>query len=380
MLRIKDEDLNLTCVEEGKYKGVNTLIITGTYSPKLTACKYCQSHANDADEKKTIVKNGKKEVTIHLESYQNIPTILKLKKQRYFCKNCHQHWTTQCSIVEENCFISRFMTFRILELLTQKISMTVIAKICHVSLTTVIRVLKSVEKHLPETLKPRSFPKVLMVDEFRSHATYEDKMSFICANGETGELVDVLPSRRLDKLMNYFNRSPKEKREQVKFLVTDMNAAYFQLTKKIFPCAALVIDRFHIVKHLNQAFNDFRVREMKALIKNHQRSEANKLKVNWKYLLKNQMTVSSSEYKNWRSFPSPKFPPLTESMMIDRLLSFSTDLKEAYGVFQLLTYHFRNKDPDSFFDLLKNLPTTLDPLFKQKIENLINYEEGIRNA
>ncbi|HEN0431733.1 TPA: transposase [Streptococcus agalactiae] len=64
----------------------------------------------------------------------------------------------------------------------------------------------------------------------------------------------------------------------------------------------------------------------------------------------------------------------------DRLLSFSTDLKEAYGVFQLLTYHFRNKDPDSFFDLLKNLPTTLDPLFKQKIENLINYEEGIRNA
>ncbi|NHW78423.1 transposase, partial [Escherichia coli] len=81
---------------------------------------------------------------------------------------------------------------------------------------------------------------------------------------------------------NYFNRSPKEKREQVKFLVTDMNAAYFQLTKKIFPCAALVIDRFHIVKHLNQAFNDFRVREMKALIKNHQRSEANKLKVNWK--------------------------------------------------------------------------------------------------
>ena len=54
------KDLNLTCVEEGKYKGVNTLIITGTYSPKLTACKYCQSHANDADEKKTIVKMGKR--------------------------------------------------------------------------------------------------------------------------------------------------------------------------------------------------------------------------------------------------------------------------------------------------------------------------------
>lgn len=104
------------------------------------------------------------------------------------------------------------MTVRILELLNQKISMTIISKICHLSLTTVIRVLKSVEKHLPETLKPRSFLKVLMVDEFRSHATYEDKMSFICVDGETGELVDVLPRHRLDKLMNYFNHPSKEKR------------------------------------------------------------------------------------------------------------------------------------------------------------------------
>ncbi|MGO3650580.1 transposase [Vagococcus sp.] len=43
--------------------------------------------------------------------------------------------------------------------------------------------------------------------------------------------------------------------------MTDMNAAYFQLAKKTFPCAELVIDRFHIVKHLNTAFNEFRVKE-----------------------------------------------------------------------------------------------------------------------
>ncbi len=42
--------------------------------------------------------------------------------------------------------------------------------------------------------------------------------------------------------------------ETVEFLVTDMNAAYFQLTKTVFPNAKLVIDRFHIVKHMNQAF------------------------------------------------------------------------------------------------------------------------------
>ena len=47
--------------------------------------------------------------------------------------------------------------------------------------------------------------------------------------------------------------------------MTDMNAAYFQLTKRVLPNAKVVIDRFHIIKHLNQAFNDFRVQEMKKI-------------------------------------------------------------------------------------------------------------------
>ncbi|WP_267113259.1 transposase, partial [Xanthomonas sacchari] len=97
---------------------------------------------------------------------------------------------------------------------------------------------------------------------------------------------------------------------------------YFQLTKNVFPTAKLIIDRFHIVKHLNTAFNDFRVREMKRLITNKKKSKANKLKSNWKLLLKNQTNISISEFKTWRSFPSPKYHLLTESMVIDRLLSF----------------------------------------------------------
>uniref|UniRef100_UPI00293156D2 DUF2273 domain-containing protein n=1 Tax=Enterococcus faecium TaxID=1352 RepID=UPI00293156D2 len=45
-----------------------------------------------------------------------------------------------------------------------------------------------------------------------------------------------------------------------------MNAAYFQLTKRILPNAKVVIDRFHIIKHMNQAFNELRIREMNVII------------------------------------------------------------------------------------------------------------------
>lgn len=100
-----------------------------------------------------------------------------------------------------------------------------------------------------------------------------------------------------------------------------MNAAYFQLTKKVFPSARLIIDRFHIVKHLNSAFNEFRVREMKRINQQNKKSDANKLKTNWKFLLKNSSNIDTTHYKTWRSFRSPKYPFLTEAMMIDRLLS-----------------------------------------------------------
>ncbi|BDP72801.1 hypothetical protein EfmAA96_05860 [Enterococcus faecium] len=125
-------------------------------------------------------------------------------------------------------------------------------------MTTVIRTLKEFKSYLPKQSK-KILPRVLMVDEFRSHASIEDKMSFICADGETGKLIDVLPTRKLPRLTSYFLGCTNP--EEVEFLVTDMNAAYFQLTKRVLPNAKVVIDRFHIVKHIKKAFNELRLRE-----------------------------------------------------------------------------------------------------------------------
>ncbi|WP_195905710.1 transposase, partial [Enterococcus faecium] len=41
---------------------------------------------------------------------------------------------------------------------------------------------------------------------------------------------------------------------------------------------------------------------------------------------------------------------------------------------------FRDKDPDLFFSLLAELPETLDDGFREKLQNLLTYEEGITNA
>lgn len=377
--QIKEEDLTILGVNEGEYRGEAATVIEAVYSPNPTACRACGSSPIAHNGKPIVVKNGKKKTCSLLTNENTGPVVMVLKKQRYRCYNCDTYRTAQVSFLNPRATISRIIDGKIIELLGERISLKLIAKLCHVSVKKVLTVMESLKEHLPQPGETK-LPEVLMVDEFRSHATAEDKMSFICANGETGELVDILPSRKFEQLEKHFKKIEEDNRLKVKFLVTDMNAPYFKLTHKIFPNAQLIIDRFHIVKHLNEAFNSYRVRDMKRMIKNGQKVEASKLKTNWRYFLKNRMSIDISEYKRWRSFKSNRYPWMTEDMMIDRLLSYSPELKTVYGQFHDILDAFRRKEASLFFELLRDLPMDIDEEFRDKVQNLLNYEEGITNA
>ena len=97
-------------------------------------------------------------------------------------------------------------------------------------------------------------------------------------------------------------------------------------------------------------------------------------------MIKNRQNIDISEYKTWRSFRAPKYPYLTEAMVIDRLLSYSEPLKEAYQVFHDITNAFREKDAGLFFDIIRSMSDKINPEFRHAIQNLDNHEVGIRNG
>ena len=156
-------------------------MINATLSPCPQACKSCGFTVKDSDGKTIIVRNGKKKTTIRFDEYNHMPMVMQLKKQRYKCKNCETYWTAQSYFVLPKHSIAHHLRYKIISLLTDKVSLSFIAKLCTVSLTTVIRILKELKSYLPGNAK-KVLPKVSMVDEFRSHASLEDKMSFICAD------------------------------------------------------------------------------------------------------------------------------------------------------------------------------------------------------
>ena len=61
------------------------------------------------------------------------PTLLRLKKRRFQCKNCRRVTVAETSIVEKNCQISNLVRQKVTQLLTEKVSLTDIARRLRVS-------------------------------------------------------------------------------------------------------------------------------------------------------------------------------------------------------------------------------------------------------
>lgn len=87
-------------------------------------------------------------------------------------------------------------------------------------------------------------------------------------DAKSDNLIDIKSNRQLNSLKSYFMTYSMEALNSVKYLVTDMNAHCFQLTKSCFPNAQVVVDCFHIVQHINRSFNNLRIMIMKSLKKN----------------------------------------------------------------------------------------------------------------
>ena len=55
---------------------------------------------------------------------------------------------------------------------------------------------------------------------------------------------------------------------------------------------------------------------------------------------------------------------LTNKEILDKILSYSEDLRHHYNLYQLLLFHFQNKEPEKFFGLIEDNLKQVHPLFQ----------------
>ena len=71
---------------------------------------------------------------------------------------------------------------------------------------------------------------------------------------------------------------------------------------------------------------------------------------------------------------------LTNKEILDKLLNYSEELKHHYNLYQLLLFHFQNKEPDKFFGLIEDNLKQVHPLFQTVFKIFLKNKEKIVNA
>ena len=272
----------------------------------------------------------------------------------------------ETSIVEKNCQISNLVRQKVTQLLTEKVSLTDIARRLRVSTSTVYRKLDqfTFKKHYDK------LPAIMSWDEF---GFKKGALAFIAQNYETNELITILDNRRQTTIRNHFLKYPLKVRRKVQFITMDMSGAYIPLAHRLFPNAKIVLDRFHIIQHLGRAFLKTRIAIMNQFDKKSLPYRA--LKNHWRLFQKDSRKLSLN------SFYSKTFrQTLAPHEVVEKTLNFSEELANYYNLYQLLLFHFQEKRVDEFFELIEENMSKVNHYFQTVFRTFIRHKQYIQNA
>lgn len=186
-------------------------------------------------------------------------TILLLRKRRYAC-SCGKRIYESYEFLPKYRRMTNRLAAYIVHELRNAIPMAAVADKANVSAHTVSRVFLMIQYD-----RPSSLPKVLAIDEFKGNAGSE-KYQCILVDPKKRAVLDILPDRRQNHLIDYFKSYSKHERLKVQFFVCDMWKPYADLARMFFPNASIVVDKYHFIRQVSWAIENVRKRIQKTMI------------------------------------------------------------------------------------------------------------------
>ena len=252
-------------------------------------CPYCHD--------KNVVIKDYYDVSIKNSVVKNKHMIVKVHIHRYKCKNCGRTFKQNYDFYGKHCSISNETKYQIVQELKTSKNFLEIAREFNVSSMSVIRILDEAVKYQ----KRNPLPEVLCIDEFCfKHGSVHGKYPSVLSDGLTGDIIDIIRSRRVAYLRHYFSNITFGERHSVKYFVSDMNETYRNIHNEFFHDSLHIIGMFHIANLFNNCVRDIRTRIM-----NEQRDENSLeyrfLKKNWKIFQMHRdklKTLNKTTYKN----------------------------------------------------------------------------------
>ena len=316
LLNLEQFNLKIEKINIAKVKNILNCYIT--ISKEDIACPVC-------GYSKCNIKDYRPKKIQHSISTNN-PCFIIYNARRYKCTCCGNIF------YERNPFSKTFdktSTYTIVSVLNKLKShtktFTDVATDMFLSTTTVIKIF---DQYVDFKRPP--LPEVICFDEVYLSRKSNYKYAFVMADFINCKLLDIYYSRHKDRLSQYFYKIKASERNNVHYIVIDMWDTYRDLATIYFPKALIVVDSFHVIKHLNEAIISIRIKIMKKYDNKNDSLETNDI---YYYMLKKFHYFFIKEYDDIYD-GKIKIPKLKTKWHKDEirkyLLSIDEDLKYAY--------------------------------------------------
>ena len=256
-------------------------------------------------------------------------TFLIINKRRFHCYNCKKIFTESIELNRKNGNVSNKVIIQIRkDLLNYNLTVDNIAIKNHVSQYVVRQELIDATKMLPEFQK--NLPRVISFDEFKAD-TSNGKYAFILTDPIHKVVLDILPSRKKERLIQYFTFT--ENRRSVEYIISDMYEPYLLVQKTMFPHAKYVVDKFHYIRYIMDALDKIRIRLQNQYGEKSKEDKLLKNKKNVSLLRKYGNDVSWwVEQERYRNGHIVRILP---GEIIQEILNISDELRQGYQLKEL---------------------------------------------
>ena len=236
LLDLEDSSIEIESVsQEGQLK-----IVTLFTRPQTRFCPRCGYLMHSRGIKIRTINHPVLQNTYHLK--------LKLKQRRWRCTNpnCRYDEAEEFSFVDKNCRNTKATDLLIVnEFRDLNSTAADIARRFNTSDTYVLNIFNKFVN-----MERLPLGEALSIDEVYIDMDNNCKYALVLQNFITGEAIDLLPSRKQDVTQPYFMGIPKEERDKVKYLISDMHNDYISFVDKYFYNAIPVVDSFHVIQWL----------------------------------------------------------------------------------------------------------------------------------
>ena len=255
--------------------------------------------------------------------------------QKIQCKDCLSVFRDSTTLLYGKERISLHTKMVVLQKLKEDVTLTHVAKEVGISPQEAYNIFNSyvnIERH--------ELPEVLCIDEFKNLKSADGKYAVVLYDPINSIIIDVLESRLLKNLDEYFYHISFDEKKGVKYIVSDMYEGFRSVKKRHFPNATHVVDSFHYVRYVTEAVNSIRIKLM-----NYYGEHTPEYRILKKYW--NIITRPINNIKDFISYNPIRKEKTNSDTIINDCLDLSADLKIGYSLKEDFfigfdTVHFEN--------------------------------------